>query len=45
MLSVEDGIGELPNPIAQDHHARLAGKDQIEFDVTMTIDEVVDVGV
>ena len=45
MLAVPDNVGELPDPVTDDHHACLAGEHQVELDVTMAVDEVVDVGV
>ena len=44
VLAVEHCVGELRNPIAQYHHARLAREDEVEFDVAVAIHEVVDVG-
>ena len=44
MLAVEHRIRELRNPIAQNHHTRLAREDEVEFDVAVAIYEVVYVG-
>ena len=44
MLAVPDYVGELPDPIADDHHAAFAGEHQVELDVTVAVDEIVDVG-
>ena len=45
MLAVPDYVGELPDPVADNHHAAFAGEHQVEFDVTVAVDEIVDVGV
>ena len=44
MLAVPDYVGELPDPVADNHHAAFAGEHQVEFDVTMSVDEIVYVG-
>lgn len=44
MLAVPDYVGELPNPVADNHHTAFAGEHQVEFDVTVSVDEIVDVG-
>ena len=44
MLTIEDGIGELADPVAEDEHATGVGEHEVELDVAMTEDEVVDVG-
>ena len=45
VFAIENGVGELRNPVAQNHHARLFRKEKVELDVAMAIDEEVDVGV
>ena len=45
MLAVPDYVGELPDPVADNHHAAFAGEHQVEFDMTVSVDEIVDVGV
>ena len=44
MLAVEDGIGELRDPIAENQHSCLAVERQLQFYMAMTIDKIVDVG-
>ena len=44
MFPVVYHIGELPYPVAQNHHTHLAREHEVEFDMTMTIHEIVDVG-
>ena len=41
LLSVIHGIGALGYPIAQYEHAALACEIQVQFDVTMTEEEIV----
>ena len=41
VLAVEDYIGEVGDPVAEDDHAGFLGELQIYFDVTMTVDEVI----
>ena len=43
MVTIEYGIGELADPVAENHKARLLGEHQVEFDVAMTKHEVIDV--
>ena len=45
VLAVEHNVGELPYPVADDHHPRLARKHQVKLYVAVTVDEVVDVRV
>ena len=43
-LAIEDGVGELTNPVAKDEHAALVAQHKVELDVAMAEEEVVDVG-
>ena len=43
VLAIEDGVGELPYPVSEYHHAGLAAQHQVEFYVAVSVDEVVDV--
>ena len=45
VAAVEHSISVLRNPIAQDEQARLMGKHEVEFNVAMTKEEEIDVGV
>ena len=43
-LTVEYGIGELCDPVAEYNHACTLGQLQVEFDMPVAVDEEVDVG-
>jgi hypothetical protein len=43
VLAVPDYVCELPDPVADNHHAAFAGEHQVEFDMTVAVDEIVDV--
>ena len=45
VLAIEHGIGELRNPVTENKHPTGALEHQVEFNVAMTEDEEVDVGV
>ena len=45
VLAVEDYIGEVGDPVAQDNHTGFLGELQIDFNMAMTVDEVIHVGV
>lgn len=45
VLTVEHGIGELTDPVAQNQHPAVPVQHQIELNVTMAKDKVVDIGV
>ena len=45
VLAVPDDVGEVANPVAENHHAGLLRQLQVHLDVTMAVDEVIDVGV
>ena len=45
MFTIEDSIGEEPDPIAEDEHPHFLTEIEIEFDMAMTIQEVIDIGV
>ena len=45
LLTVKHGIGTEVYPLTQDEQAGLTREHKIQFDVTVTIDEIVDVGV
>ena len=44
VLAIEHGIREVMNPIAEDENARRPAQHQVEHDMTMPIDEEIDVG-
>lgn len=44
VLAIKDGIGKLPYPVAQDQHAGLATQRQVEFNVSVSVDKIVYVG-
>ena len=43
VFAIEYGVGELPYPVAENHHACLLAQHQVQFDVPVSVDEVVDV--
>ena len=43
VFAIEHGVGKLRDPIAEDEHAALARELKVQLDVTVTIDEEVDV--
>ena len=43
VLPVKHSISERRNPVAQDEHARRAAEHQVQLDVTVAVDEIVDV--
>lgn len=43
VLAIEDGIGKLPYPIAENHETGLLAQHEVKLDVAMTKHEVVDV--
>ena len=45
MFTIEDSIGEEPDPIAEDEHPYFLTEIEIEFDMAMTIQKVIDIGV
>lgn len=45
VLSVVDGVGELANPVTENHHAGAFGELEVEFDVAVAVEKEVDVGV
>ena len=45
LVAIEDGIGELRDPVAEDADAGGVGEHQVKLDVAMAEEEVVDVGV
>lgn len=45
MFSVVDGIGELADPVAENHHTGALGELEVELDVTVAVDEEVYFGV
>ena len=45
MLAVEDGIGELPYPVAQYHHAGTTAQVKVQLYVPVPVNKVVYVGV
>ena len=44
MLAVKHHISELPYPVAQNEKTCLARKRQIEFDMAMTLEIVINIG-
>lgn len=44
VLTVVDHIGELADPVAQDDDAGFLGELQVDFDMPVTVDEIVYVG-
>ena len=45
LLTIKHGIGAEVYPLAQDEQAGLTREHEVKFDVTMTVDEIIDVGV
>lgn len=45
MFAVEDGVGELGDPVAEDEESLAGGEHEVELDVAVAVDEVIDVGV
>ena len=45
VLAVPDDVGEMADPIAKDNHAGLVRQLKVDLDMTVAVDEVVDVGV
>ena len=45
VLPVEHYIGELPYPVAENHHPYLAREVEVELDMPVAVDEIVHVGV
>ena len=45
VLTVPDDVGEVTDPIAKDNHAGLVRQLKVDLDMTVAVDEVVDVGV
>lgn len=45
VVAVPDGIAELGDPVAEDEDTGLVGELEVDVDVTVAVDEVVDVGV
>ena len=45
MLTVVDGVCELADPVAENHHSGALGELEVELDVTVAVEEKVDVGV
>ena len=43
VFAIEHGVGKLRDPVAEDEHAALARELKVQLDVTVTIDEEVDV--
>lgn len=43
VFTVKYSVGELRNPVAENHHPALVGKHQVEFNVAMPEKEVIDV--
>ena len=41
VLIIEDGIGKLPYPVTEYHHAGLAAQHDVEFYVSMSVQEIV----
>ena len=45
VFAIPNDVGEMGNPVAEDNHARLFSELEVNLDVTMSVDEIVDVGV
>ncbi len=44
MFAIEDSIGELADPVTENHQTGVACEFDIELNMAMTEDEIVDVG-
>ena len=44
VLTVIHDVGELCNPVAKDYHPRLARELEVDLDMTMSIDEIIHIG-